>query len=300
MTRSTLLAAALAFSVTATAAYAADSEATFDKTLTVTGAPTVSLATGSGYIHVTTGPDSLVHIIGHVHDHSADATHAKQIADAPPIEQSGNTITIGSNHGDSDLYRNISIDYDVTTPRSTSLTTHTGSGRIEISGIQAPISAASGSGSLTLALTGSGDVKVATGSGPIHVDGVAGGLRASTGSGTIEINGSPTADWHLATGSGRIHLKLPNDARFTLSASTGSGSIRVDQPMLMQGSLNRHHVSGTVNGGGPAIHAATGSGEIVINGGATTVGDLHDKNSLHVPGATDCVDHPDQPGCRKN
>jgi hypothetical protein len=32
----------------------------------------------------------------------------------------------------------------------------------------------------------------------------------------------------------------------------------------MQGSLNRHHISGTVNGGGPTIHANTGSGDISI------------------------------------
>jgi hypothetical protein len=32
----------------------------------------------------------------------------------------------------------------------------------------------------------------------------------------------------------------------------------------MQGSLNRHHVAGVVNGGGPTIRANTGSGDIQI------------------------------------
>jgi len=32
----------------------------------------------------------------------------------------------------------------------------------------------------------------------------------------------------------------------------------------MQGSLNKHHVSGTVNGGGPTIRATTGSGDVTI------------------------------------
>jgi hypothetical protein len=67
----------------------------------------------------------------------------------------------------------------------------------------------------------------------------------------------------------------------------------------MQGSLNRHHVSGTVNGGGPEIHASTGSGDIIINGTSTSA-QLHDSNSVHVPGAADCIDNPSQPACRKN
>jgi type IV secretory pathway TrbL component len=67
----------------------------------------------------------------------------------------------------------------------------------------------------------------------------------------------------------------------------------------MQGSLNRHHVSGTVNSGGPTLRASTGSGSITISGNATAA-QLRDNNSLHVPGATDCVDNPAQPACRKN
>ena len=71
MIRYSLFAAALALSVAATPthAFAADSEATFDKTLSVGASPTVALSTGSGYIHVTPGTDKQFHIIGHVHSH---------------------------------------------------------------------------------------------------------------------------------------------------------------------------------------------------------------------------------------
>jgi hypothetical protein len=301
MTRRTLFAAALTLVALSTHAFAADSDATFDKTLSANGAPTVFISTGSGYIHVTPGPDNQFRIIGHVRSHpgwlfsNANADTARQIAADPPIAQSGNTITVATPHADS----NVSIDYDVTTPRSTSLTAHSGSGSIQIAGIQGPVSAGSGSGSLRLSLAGSTDVKARTGSGSIHVDGLAGGLSASTGSGSIEATGNLTADWHLSTGSGSIRLKLPDNARFTLSASTGSGTVHVDQPIMMQGSLNHHHVSGTVNGGGPTLRATTGSGSITINGNATAA-DRRDNNSIHVPGATDCVDNPNQPGCRKN
>ena len=291
MTRRTLLAATIALALTATRSFA-QSEATFDKTLNFSGAPTVNLSTGSGYIHVTPGPDNQFHIIGHVRANKgwlptddADA-RVKQIAANPPITQSGTTITVAVPHDSQELFNNISIDYDVTTPRTTTLTAHTGSGNITADSlgpnsrfgsgsgsihathIAGPATLETGSGSIELSLSGPGDLKVHTGSGSIHVEGLAGALQAGTGSGTIEIAGSPTADWRLSTGSGGIRLKLPNNSHFNFDASTGSGSIHVDQPILMQGTLNRHHVSGTVNGGGPAVRASTGSGSVTVNGGA--------------------------------
>lgn len=307
MTRRILFAAAIALSAAAiaTSAYAADADGIFDKSFSVSAAPTVSVSTGSGYIHVTTGSDNQVHIIGHVHSHpgwiftSASDDAVKQILAHPPITQSGNTITIATPKNDSDLFRNISIDYDVTTPRSTNLSAHSGSGAVQIAGIQAPVTAGSGSGSLHLSLAGSNSVKASTGSGSIHIDGVAGGLNASTGSGSIEVAGNITSDWRLSTGSGSIRLRLADNARFTLNASTGSGTVHVDQSITMRGELNRHHVSGTVNGGGPLLHATTGSGSITISGNATAA-QLQDNNSLHVPGATDCVENPNQAPCRTN
>ena len=51
---------------------------------------------------------------------------------------------------------------------------------------------------------------------------------------------------------------------FTVNASTGSGGVHIEQPFAMQGDINRHHVTASVNGGGPVIKADTGSGDIHI------------------------------------
>ena len=293
---------ALSLILPTTAALAA--EGNIDKTLTVTGAPTLSISEGSGYIHVYSGSDNQVHIKGHVHSNpnwfGGDAeARVKDIVASPPIVQDGNTITI-AHHADSNLFQNISIDYDITTPRTTSLKAHTGSGSMEIGGIEGLANAESGSGSIhvdnigpnarittgsgrilatnvrgaatlqtgsgsiELALTGAGNVKAQTGSGSIHIDGVAGSLHAGTGSGSIEVAGNPTDEWRVETGSGSIRLHLAPNAKFTLNAGTGSGTIHVNQPILTQGDLNKHHVTGAVNGGGPTLRASTGSGSITL------------------------------------
>jgi hypothetical protein len=278
-----VLAATLALA--ATTAFAADSN--FDRTLNVSGSPNVSVATGSGYIHLNPGSGSQVHIVAHVRSShgwmsggSDVDSRIQQIVSNPPIVQNGNEITIGERHSN-DLYRNINIDYEITLPKTSGINASTGSGDVQIQdvgatikaqsgsgsvrahGIQGPATLGTGSGDIELQQTGPGDVKAETGSGSIRLNGLAGALKASTGSGDIEAAGQPTTDWKLSTGSGSVRLAVGN-AKFNLDADTGSGSINVSQPITMQGSLNRHHVSGVVNGGGPTIRVGTGSGDIQI------------------------------------
>jgi hypothetical protein len=292
-----------ALTLTASAAYAA--EGNFEKTLAVGGAPNVSVTTGSGYVHVYSGSDSQIHIIGRVHVRpgllGGDAeTKLRQIVTDPPIKQFGNTITIGAGHDESSLFHNVSIDYEITTPSGTALKAEAGSGDLEIGGIAGTVTAESGSGemkvdniganarletgsgsihainvhgaatlqtgsgNLDLDLSGAGDVKAQTGSGSIRISGVTGGLHAEAGSGNIEVAGSPSGEWRLESGSGSVTAHVGSAAKFNLNAETGSGSVHVDQPLLSQGTLDRQHIVGTVNGGGPTIRATTGSGNIEI------------------------------------
>ena len=72
----------------------------FDRTLTVNGPVTLHVSTGSGYIHVSPGSDSQVHIVGHVKSSnswwggSSDDAVSK-VASNPPINQAGNIIRVG-------------------------------------------------------------------------------------------------------------------------------------------------------------------------------------------------------------
>src|ERR1700691_153706 len=207
--RNSVLVAAIAALVPA-AALAADG--TFDKTLHVNGSVVLSVSTGSGYVHVSPGSTSEVHIVGHVHANgwgfgaSAD-DRVKQVVNNPPIDQSGNIITIGRHQ---DWIRNVSIDYDVTAPKGTQLEANSGSGDLRLQDLGGPLKANTGSGSIEAnrfsgrvqletgsgdiraGLQASNDVKATTGSGSIHLQGVAGSLFAETRSGDIAIGGPPT------------------------------------------------------------------------------------------------------------
>ena len=256
---------------------------TFDKTLTVSGPATLSIGTGSGYIHITPGPAGSVHIIGHVHSSmglfsSSPEESVRQVTDNPPIVQSGNDIEVGQHTH----YHNVSIDYIVTVPQGTSVDAGSGSGDLNITNLNAPLKASTGSGSIyansltgEISLgTGSGDihawmnnahyVKAETGSGSIQLEGVSGGLYAETGSGDITVSGHPGDGWKLETGSGSVTLNTGQSA-YNLDASTGSGDVHSDPPLTTHGTLNHHHVTGEINGGGPIVKVETGSGDIRIH-----------------------------------
>ena len=274
-----LLAATVALAIAAIPALA--SEATFDRTLNVSGHVELSVSTGSGNIHVTRGSGNQVHIFGRVKSGGWVNYEArvKEIAANPPIDQTGSIIRIGARH---ESYHNISIDYEIQAPENSILEAGSGSGDITVEGVgeNAKISTGSGnihagglhggfnvntgSGNIWVEQVGDGDVKAQTGSGNMELRNIRGGLRAGTGSGDIKVGGTPTTLWHLETGSGNVEY-WSGSAPFTLDASTGSGGIHTDREMLTQGSNDRHHVVGKINGGGPTVRIETGSGDIRIH-----------------------------------
>jgi Putative adhesin len=275
------LVAATASLLMAAAIPALASEATFERNLTVNGRVELTVNTGSGYIHITRGAGNQVHVYGKVHSNwnSENEERVREIAANPPIEQTGNIIRIGNHH---ESWHNISIDYEIQAPSDAFLEAgsgsgdikddgvgdnakiSTGSGSIHATGLQGSFSVNTGSGDIYAEQTGSGDVKAQTGSGTIELRQINGGLRAGTGSGNIKVAGSPSADWKLETGSGSIEF-WPGNTGFTVDASTGSGSVHTDQEMAVQGSFDRHHITGRIHGGGPTVRIETGSGDVRIH-----------------------------------
>ena len=240
------------------------------RTLNVSGTVDLDVATGSGSIDIKQGSSSVVEIRGTVRagtnrfQSDRDAQDiVRDIETNPPIEQAGNTIRIGR---DQDRNRNnVSISYQITIPSQASVKSHSGSGRISVSGLSGPLDTSTGSGSITLTDI-RGRITANTGSGTITATRIVSEFKASTGSGGITIEGEQTGRWDLETGSGSVNIRLPQNAGFDLNAHTGSGGVYGDFPITIQGRIDRrqHDLSGKVRGGGYALDVRTGSGSIRI------------------------------------
>jgi DUF4097 and DUF4098 domain-containing protein YvlB len=317
----------------------ASEEATFDRTLRVTGPVDLEVVTGSGNITLRSGAAGSLTVHGTVKAGCCSlfggenpAAAVKAIAANPPIEQNGNVVRVG-HLGETQRHSNISISYELVVPAETRVLSKTGSGNQDVSGVGGPAEVTTGSGNLRLAditsevraHTGSGSISMTnlhgsvrahTGSGRIHgehvgfgssietrakdeakmlasgarasnsfsessaaggsnfdfqsgsgairVSDIRGALRARTGSGNIELQGQPTGDWSMTTGSGGIAVRLPAQAAFDLNAHTSSGSIHTDRQIAVRGTVGRHDLRGTVNGGGFHLDLHTGSGSIRI------------------------------------
>lgn len=140
-----------------------------------------------------------------------------------------------------------------------------GSGSIRAMGVAGGFDGQTGSGNLTFEQTEQGSVRAETGSGGLELRNVRGSLQAHAGSGNIRADGDPTGAWTVRTGSGSVKIRFPQSASFQLDAHTGSGSIDLNHPVTVQGSIQRREVHGKVGGGGVPVQVETGSGSIAID-----------------------------------
>jgi len=179
-----LFLAAAALALAAVPALA--SEATFERTLSVNGRVELTVATGSGNIHLTHGSGNQVHIFGKVKSGwGGSEDRVREIAAHPPIEQTGNIVRIGARH---ENLHNISIDYEIQAPENSFLDAGSGSGDIVVDGVGE-------------------NAKLNTGSGNIRATGLRGGFTVGTGSGDIYAEQTGAGDVKAETGSGKVELR---------------------------------------------------------------------------------------------
>ncbi len=240
-----LLASSAAFAVHAP-------DATFDRTLQVSGPVDLEVLTRSGDVTVRAGSSGSVVIHGKVFvsDHwdvfgvsvgsGSRKAAADQVAQNPPIRQDGNSV-----HIDYVNVHNISVDYEITVPADTTIRSHTGSGDQLIEGTRGNAEVETGSGDVKLNnLTG--ELRVHTGSGDVRAHEISGAVRGGTGSGDVELEENGQGDVDLHTGSGNMTVRgvqggfrgetgsgditVEGSMTSTWDAHTGSGNVRVKLP----------------------------------------------------------------------
>jgi Putative adhesin len=274
---------------------AAVDEGSFERSLSVTGAVNLEITTGSGGIDIRSGSANRIQVTARIRasvnwfgDSGDVEARIKRIEANPPIQQSGNDVRIG-HIDDPELRRNISISYEVIVPAETRLQAHTGSGSLQVEGIQGPVEAGTGSGGVQVsdissavrADTGSGNIKLdhikgnvraKAGSGSIHASDVAGGFEGYTGSGQVTLEQTAPGSVHVDTGSGGVELR---GVRGSLEAKTGSGSIRAEGSPT--GAWTLHTGSGGIRLKFPSdaafdLYVHTGSGSLSVGPPVTEQG----------------------------
>ena len=267
----------------------------FDRTLQVSGQVDLEVTTGAGNITVHTGAANSVHVVARIQARDSwfglsAAEKIKKVEEHPPIEQFGSNIRIGRIE-DRDLQNNVSIDYDLTVPAQTKLTSQNGSGDQSINGVQLPLTARTGSGNITVenvsggvrVRSGSGGLKVnsskgmldaQTGSGTIRARGIGGEVSASTGSREIDVELVAAGNVRIGTGSGRITVR---GMKGGLRVETGSGSIHVEGEPT--GDWRVGAASGSIDLKIPSqtsfnLDARTSSGRLNINHPLTVQGSV--------------------------
>jgi DUF4097 and DUF4098 domain-containing protein YvlB len=185
----------------------------------------------------------------------------------------------GEHHG----RRSITVTLRV--PKESDLDVHTGDGSVNVPEIAGRVSVVTGDGSIAI-LGARGEIHLQTGDGSIDASGLDGNLRAQTGDGRVKVRGRFEAlevrtgdggidaevepgsklltEWSLDTGDGGIRLTVPGDLGAELFARSGDGTISMDIPLTVQGTIGRTQVRGTLGAGGLPLRLHTGDGSIRV------------------------------------
>jgi len=188
-------------------------------------------------------------------------------------------------HGFETGHRSITVALRV--PKQADLEVHTGDGSIEAQPVSGHLDLSTGDGSIT-ADGLQGGIRLHTGDGSIRATGLSGRLEADTGDGHMNVRGrfdaldlrtgdggiEAAADagsrvetaWSLSSGDGSITLRLPEGLNADLDAHTGDGSIALDKPVTVTGTISKNAVRGKLGDGGLALRIHTGDGGIRLLG----------------------------------
>jgi DUF4097 and DUF4098 domain-containing protein YvlB len=162
---------------------------------------------------------------------------------------------------------------------------HTDDGGIRASQLNGTIEITSNDGGIHVD-TATGEVKLHTDNGSIGVDHVDGKCQAVSNDGSIRVDGRfdsldvrsgdggvvariesgsvPSSEWRVRTTDGSVHVALPPYFKANLDVTTNDGSVTVDSPFKVEGTVSHSKVEGALNGGGPTLVIHTTDGSIHV------------------------------------
>ena len=215
-------------------------EGTRKNTFSVGSNPAVKVRVDSGDVTL---------VVGTAGEFAVTAELQKPESVEYQVSQDGDSITV-----DAKTKSDSRADVTVTLPDNTEFELSTGSGNVDVAGVQASGQVSTGSGSVTLEKT-RGDVAGNTGSGDVTLSGVSGSFNINTGSGNITLRGS-TGSFSLSSGNGNIDA---SESKGGFSVSTGNGDVE------FQGELARDSDNRLSSGNGSVTAELTGSPSVELD-----------------------------------
>lgn len=248
----------VALLLVAAAAVGATLDESYDRTFDVRPGALFALENTNGRITIRSWDQPRVRVIGHKRVESRDSDAARQGMTALRIEASpsagGLRVTTLYPHKNDGFFDwlagnhvSMSVEYDVTVPRSMDLNVDNTNGAIDISDVR-------------------GALQVSDTNGHIELVRCAGSVEAETTNGAVRAELTEVTagkSMRLETTNGRITVTVPRSIAASVDASTTNGSISTELPVTMS-STSRHALRGTINGGGGELRLRTTNGSIDI------------------------------------
>jgi hypothetical protein len=227
----------------------ADETEHITRTLTLEPGGTLQLKNFSGRVTIT-GTDRSEVVI----DATRRAARAQLDRIKLDIHSSGSTVSIDANRRDDSWWgfkshNVVDTDFEIKVPRRTKLDLDVFSSPVTVTGVEGPHT-------------------VHGFSSPIVLNDVTGSARVHTFSGPVTIrekSWQPDQTIDVETFSGSIDLRLPDEARGTVTFSTFSGHLDSQKPLTMNSSSRRSLRAELGGGGGGTLRFKTFSGSVKID-----------------------------------
>jgi len=235
----------------------------FSKTLPLKAGDHFSLRNTNGFIRVTTWDRNEVEISA-----QKIASRRKEDLDRVKIEVEtpGSDVRVDTIY---EKFRNIrvKVNYEVKVPEGVLLEAiRSTNGDIELTGRFVDVKAGTTNGDVRVE-GGAGQIDLSTTNGTIRGRNLRGTVTADTTNGSIHLELDEVKnDIRADTTNGSINLRLGGSVNADFSARSTNGSITVDFPVTIQGTISsRHRIEGRIGEGGPSIELETTNGSIRVN-----------------------------------
>ena len=159
-------------------------------------------------------------------------------------------------------------ELEIRMPRSAKVDVRSEDGSILARGLQGELDFSSGDGKLQLEDV-DGSLHARTSDGSVRVSGRFDVVDLHTSDGRVELEARPGSQlrqsWQVRTSDGSVQLRIPADLAADLELHTGDGRITTNIPIAVQGSFDREHIRGKMNGGGNLLSVHTSDGSITLD-----------------------------------